>query len=159
MLARHGEVEATSGLDPGKTERPLSERGRRQADALAAALRTAGAAAVYTSPLLPARATATPIAGALDLEAPQIIEALTSLQAEAWSALETLKELHPAEAVIVIVSDELTIRALVCRVLTLPSGQAGRFRIAPASLTTIEFRGQRTLLAALNHTCHLDGLG
>ena len=57
LLVRHGEARPRQ---PGEAEadRPLTELGRRQADALAAALRDLPIAAVYSSPMERARATA-----------------------------------------------------------------------------------------------------
>ena len=172
----HGEVEPRSGLpDFGHDVPPLSELGRRQAAALAAGLASRQPAAVYASPLRPALTTAELIAAALGLDAPspsaafttltpEVLpdggsvgaEALHALQTQAWSAVEALKGLHPAEANLVVVSHVLPIRAVVGRALSLPFADLWRFAVEPASLTTIEFRGVRTLLAGLNDTCHLS---
>ena len=59
VLVRHGEASAGWGddLDPG-----LSERGRRQADDVAAALAPDGPMAIVTSPLRRTRETAQPLA-------------------------------------------------------------------------------------------------
>ena len=59
VLVRHGEASAGWGddLDPG-----LSERGRRQAEAVARALAPDGPMAIVSSPLLRTRETAQPLA-------------------------------------------------------------------------------------------------
>jgi len=59
ILIRHGDLgEACRGLYIGRTDRPLSGEGRRQAAALAGELRGLGGAHVLCSPLLRARETA-----------------------------------------------------------------------------------------------------
>ena len=69
LLVRHGETAHNAGqLALGQADVPLTERGGRQARALAAALAGEGSiSAVYTSPLQRAIATATPLAEALSL--------------------------------------------------------------------------------------------
>ena len=73
LLIRHGETDRNAGrIALGREDVPLNERGRAQAQALAGSLaanRTDGfIAAVYSSPLQRALATAQPLAQALDLE-------------------------------------------------------------------------------------------
>lgn len=73
LLIRHGETDHNAGqIALGREDVPLNERGRAQAQALAADLaanRTDGViAAVYSSPLQRALSTAQPLAQALDLE-------------------------------------------------------------------------------------------
>jgi probable phosphoglycerate mutase len=59
LLARHGQtVDNADGLILGRRDPPLSELGQAQARALAAAAQPAGIAAIWTSPLRRARATA-----------------------------------------------------------------------------------------------------
>lgn len=70
MLVRHGVTGATGARLGGRTPAPLSDRGRRQADAVAGRLvRSATTfAAVHASPVVRALETAAPIADRLDLE-------------------------------------------------------------------------------------------
>lgn len=66
-LVRHGQTEANAaGLIQGRTDPPLTERGRRQAAAVAA--RLPGDARVVCSPLGRARATAGAIGGAVTVD-------------------------------------------------------------------------------------------
>jgi broad specificity phosphatase PhoE len=59
LLARHGQTaENADGLILGRRDPPLSQLGHAQARALAAAAQQAGIAAIWTSPLRRARATA-----------------------------------------------------------------------------------------------------
>ena len=68
-LARHGETDwNAAGRWQGQTDVPLNERGRAQARELAALARGLGVAAVASSDLLRARATAEIVAAALGLE-------------------------------------------------------------------------------------------
>jgi len=63
FLVRHGETEYNrQGLALGRSDLPLTERGRWQAERLAAALAGEPVAAVYSSPLQRALDTARPIA-------------------------------------------------------------------------------------------------
>lgn len=65
LLARHGECRGNiEGLFRGRMDFPLNERGLRQAEELAEAIRPLAPTVVYTSPLLRARATAEAIAAA-----------------------------------------------------------------------------------------------
>jgi ribonuclease H / adenosylcobalamin/alpha-ribazole phosphatase len=179
-LIRHGETEEPRpGLaEIGHADPDLSASGRRQAEALARELAaTAGRGesivAVYSSPLLAARSTTEILTAGLGVETletydelvtltPEVvpaeggIEALSLLQERAWSLVEALKERHEETATLVLVSHELTIRALVCHMLEAPLQEMWRFALEPASITTLEFRGQRRLLALLNETCHLE---
>jgi probable phosphoglycerate mutase len=66
LLIRHGLPDRVEGIE-GPADPPLSELGRRQADALAAWLADEVIDAVYTSPLRRARETATPLAAAASL--------------------------------------------------------------------------------------------
>ena len=73
LLIRHGETDRNAGrIALGREDVPLNERGRAQAQALAADLAANRTdvliAAVYSSPLQRALSTAQPLAQALDLE-------------------------------------------------------------------------------------------
>ncbi len=156
----------------GDLERSLSDRGRREAEAICRQLAGTPLDALYVGPSLPARATAALIGRTLAIEPVSLSEASAgaaavaadaatpaAVQAQAWAAIEALKERHPPEACLLLVSDAAAIGAIVCGALSLAPAGAARFEIALASVSTLEFRGQRTLIAALNHRGHLDGLG
>jgi broad specificity phosphatase PhoE len=79
ILVRHGETAHNrDGIVQGRQDVPLSERGRRQAAALAADLQGHGIAAIYTSPLQRARETAAIVADAIGLTV-TIDEGLTEM--------------------------------------------------------------------------------
>jgi broad specificity phosphatase PhoE len=178
ILVRHGDVEESWLPDMGHNDPPLNDTGRKQAEALASELReqsrrTQPPEAVYTSPFRSARETANRIAEALKLEetvttdglstlTPEVLPeygslaALEAIQENAWAAVESIKAAHGDEANLIIVTHDLPIRAVVCKALSIPLTDMRRFDISTASLTTIWFRGPRTLLAGLNDNCHLE---
>jgi broad specificity phosphatase PhoE len=180
-LVRHGEVEPLQeGIDTGPTGPALSMHGRREATAMAKELlgdveRGSDIEALYSSPMRAARVTADALSAVLGVGDPLIApelstltpevlpeghySALEAVQERAWNFLLDLKEQYEQRSTVVLVTHELTIRALVCRALEMQLADMYRFDLAPASMTTIEFRLQRdrerTLIAALNDTCHL----
>jgi broad specificity phosphatase PhoE len=85
-------------------------------------------------------------------------ESLADVQERAWPFVERLRESHRPEAAVVAVSHNFVMRTLVCRALSIPLADFRRFEQDLASITTIELRGQRILVTALNETCHLEGL-
>ncbi len=162
----------------------LSDTGLRQAQAVAEELRALGARGkrhtiVLTSPLRAPQTAAALIVATLELGPAELREELTTLtpevlpakggleaveaiQERAWSVIEALKQSHEPDTTLVLVTHELTIRSLVCRALSMPLTEMRRFALEPGSLSVIEYRTQpreRTLLASLNETCHLEGLG
>jgi len=85
-LVRHGETPAnTGGVWHGSSDTPLSDRGRRQAESVAAHLaETHGdAAALYSSPLERARHTAAPIGRELSL-VPEVVAGLSEYDLGSW---------------------------------------------------------------------------
>ena len=70
LLLRHAEAEGNAaGQTQGRIDHPLTERGRRQAQAAAGALGHYRPAALYCSPATRARETAAAVGGPLGLEA------------------------------------------------------------------------------------------
>jgi probable phosphoglycerate mutase len=184
-LVCHGEVEEPRpGLsEMGHDDPGLTPMGRRQATALARELlgaieRGEHIEALYTSPLRAARTTAEALSAVLDVGEPRVASELTTLtpevlpegdtsavaaiQERAWGLLLDLKEQFDPRSTVVLVTHALTIRALVCRALEMALEDMRRFTLEAASLTTIEFRLQRdrerTLIAALNDTCHVEAM-
>jgi broad specificity phosphatase PhoE len=84
-------------------------------------------------------------------------ESLAAVQARAWPAVEQLLAAHP-EQTVVAVSHNFTLHTLICRVLAVPLAEFRQFRLDLASISTVEFRPQRTIVSSLNEVCHLDGL-
>jgi len=182
VLVLHGEVEANplAHAAAGHDDPPLSALGRRQAEAVAAELRSGSDnTTVLCSPFRAAREAASLIADALGVAPPQpraelatltpevlpedgALDALAVIQERAWSVIEDAKSRLDPVATLVLVTHELTIRALVCRALSMPLQEMRRFALQPGSTSTIEWRTkprERTLIAALNEVCHLEAAG
>lgn len=87
ILLRHGEPDWTPAGGRSVADAALTERGRLQAQAVAARLAGAGIDALYVSPLRRARETAEPLAKTIGLE-PRVLEGL----AEIGIALEGLTQ-------------------------------------------------------------------
>jgi broad specificity phosphatase PhoE len=84
FLVRHGEsIWNAEGRLQGQADAPLSMRGVQQAGALARALSTRPLAAIYTSPLRRAQATATAIGHFQGLE-PLVVDALREMHLGCW---------------------------------------------------------------------------
>lgn len=85
LLARHGETDwnVPPARVMGSKDVPLNERGRRQAEELAARLAAEGVAAVWSSALARASETAAIVAARLGLE-PRIEERLAESSRGAW---------------------------------------------------------------------------
>ncbi len=98
----------------------------------------------------------TPEAG--EIRMPGSGESLLDVQARAWEAIERIRDAHEPDATVVAVSHNFALHAIVCRALSIPLADFRRFQQDLASMTTLEFRGPRTLLTQLNEVCHLDGL-
>ncbi len=161
VLVVHGDSVA------GQNGSTLSETGRRQAEAVGVEL-GARSAAVFSSPAAAALEMASVIAGALgvdtpavrgELECPDESSSLESVQEDMWSIIDAAKAELEADATLVLVTHEVNVRLLVCRALSMPLAEKGRFALEPGSMTTIEWRTQpreRLLVASLNEVCHLE---
>jgi probable phosphoglycerate mutase len=87
LLARHGESDWNRERRwQGHADRPLTERGREQARALAERLAEIRLDAVYSSDLLRARATAEAVAGPRGLEV-RVVPDLREVDVGSWSGL------------------------------------------------------------------------
>jgi broad specificity phosphatase PhoE len=84
LLARHGATQDNAqGLILGHRDPPLSDAGRQQARILGRRALEAGARAIWTSPLLRARQTATLVAATLGIE-PKVQEQLIESYRGSW---------------------------------------------------------------------------
>ncbi len=97
FLVRHGQTEWNAQLIfRGRKDIPLNQRGRREARAIAEALKEWSIDGVYTSPLSRAVETARPIATVFKLEV-EIVQGLTDISYGAWEGLahEEVKKRYP----------------------------------------------------------------
>jgi len=203
LLIRHGETQHNADrIALGRRDVPLNERG------LAAAQSTARAyahgahdiAAIYSSPLQRAVATATPLADALSLPIqidPDLIEmdigeaedktyaelreqhpdfirlwlsdqvadvpmpggeSLRQVQERAWRAIESIRERHGDETV-VIVTHNFVILTIICRVLGLPLANFRSLRQDVGAVSLLVLTGERSMAIRLNDACHLEERG
>jgi broad specificity phosphatase PhoE len=84
LLARHGETrDNAQGLILGRRDPPLSSAGQEQAARLAARVASEPVAAIWCSPLLRARQTATVVADAIGV-APTVLEDLIESDRGSW---------------------------------------------------------------------------
>jgi len=97
------------------------------------------------------------LARAFGLDAPLRRDELSGTDAApAWSMIAAEKDGRAEDATVLLVCSEAMVRGLVCIALGIPPEDAGRFALEPSSISSIEFRGPRTLIASLNDTCHLE---
>jgi len=88
VLVRHGETELnTAGVFRGRADVALNERGRTQAEAVAAALSGTPAAAVFASPMVRALDTARAVASPHGLS-PIVDPAFNNIDLGEWQGLE-----------------------------------------------------------------------
>ena len=88
VLVRHGETELnTAGVFRGRADVALNERGRIQAEAVAAALSGVPVAAVFGSPMIRALDTARAVASPHGLE-PIVDPAFNNIDLGEWQGME-----------------------------------------------------------------------
>jgi broad specificity phosphatase PhoE len=98
LFARHGETaDNAGGKILGHRDPPLSQAGREQAARLAVSARDAGVVAIWTSPLLRARQTATAVAEATGIQ-PTVLDDLIESDRGSWEgqSVSHLAEISPA---------------------------------------------------------------
>lgn len=80
-------------------------------------------------------------------------ESMEDLQQRAWEVVERAGAAYP-EASVAMVSHNLTILSIVCRVLDMPLAHFRRLRTDTASISIIEFNPERTVLTRFNDIAH-----
>ena len=85
-------------------------------------------------------------------------ESLEQVQARAWRVVERLNERFTDETV-ALVSHNFVLSGLITRALEMPLHEFRRFRLSVCGVTTLRVRGDRTVVAQLNDTCHLARAG
>jgi broad specificity phosphatase PhoE len=189
LVVRHGRTEANAaGLLLGRADPDLDDVGRRQADALAGAVR--GATRVVCSPLRRARATAEALGLPVTVDERWIEldygawdgTPVADVDAATWSAWradtgfappggESMADLgrrvraacddlsdEAREADVVVVTHVSPIKAAVAWALGVGDEVAWRLHVAPAALSRIAVRDAGSVVAAFNDTAHLARL-
>ena len=185
ILVRHCEPDWPEGWTDADVG--LTQDGRDQAQAVAAELaRRLGPgsdAPIVSSPARRVRETADVIAGGLGasveenellwlkqladpavrrrfVEGSADVALLSELEDVSQRALEWAAQVaqERPDGTLVAVSHDTVIAGIVCRVLSLPMTGMRRFRVDMGSLSVVDFRAQRTILASLNETYHLESL-
>ena len=81
-------------------------------------------------------------------------ESLAQLQDRAWHAVHHIQDANP-DGMVVAVSHNFAISAIVCKFLGLPLSGFHRIRVDLASITSLEFGERRRYLVGFNDRCHL----
>ncbi len=189
VLVRHGETEwSRSGRHTGRTDVPLTETGRRQADQLAGMLEGRSFALAMTSPLVRARETyerarLTTIAEVT----PDLLEwdygtyegvstPDTRKQIPGWSVWthpiiggETVHSVGVRSDTIiaralaapgdtVLFAHGHLLRVLAARWLGLPAKAGRHFALDTATVSTLGFERENRVIQRWNERCHLRGI-
>ena len=97
--------------------------------------------------------------GAADA-APPLGESVRALAARVRARFDALeREQRGRDGALLIVSHGGTLRALLCSLLHIPIERHWTLRINPASVTVFDTYPLGPIVAVLNDTCHLQGLG
>lgn len=166
-LVRHGDCYDGCA---DRSDPPLSERGREQAQRLAGRLNRLGYAAVYSSPLRRALETARVITDRVRVDE-RLVEVETNLSQGRLEVTEepnlVLERMRAAvaDAVaahrgrrVVMVGHGLSILAYLCDVLQV---EFGRLRLLPyyTSVNIVRVLGERRMVGSLADVAHLEGEG
>ena len=82
-------------------------------------------------------------------------ESMLELQERAWRATEDIEKAHPRD-VIVAVSHNFAIRAILCRFLGLPFTRFPRLRVDLASISIIQANSRSRHVLTINDRCHFS---
>ena len=100
------------------------------------------------------------VSGDYDLFVAKFNADLTSLLAATLlggTATEGMPRIHmDPEGNVVVVSHGISLKTIITAILAVPLSSFSRFDLGVASITYLHIDGDRTSLAMLNDTCHLD---
>ena len=83
-------------------------------------------------------------------------ESLVHLQERAWRAVTDLEQAHGDDDVLVVVSHNFAIRAIIGRLLGMPLSNFHRMTLSLSSICNVEIDGGGRRLVSYNSTCHLS---
>jgi probable phosphoglycerate mutase len=187
-LVRHGATEwSVTGRHTGRTDIPLTEEGRRQAERLTARLARERFARVLVSPLSRARETAR-LVGLGDVAEvdPDLVEwdygaydSLTSAEIRrdrpGWTPWhdgfpggETLEQLaaradrilarvRAVDGDVALFAHGHILRVIAARWLEQPPQEAARYALSTASLSVLGWERETSVIDRWNEACHLEG--
>jgi len=187
-IVRHGETEwSLSGQHTGRTDIPLTEEGRRQAERLAARLARERFALVLVSPLARARETAR-ITGFGDVAEvdPDLVEwdygdydgrtaAEIRRERPGWTPWhggfpggETLEEVaaradrvvarvRGVDGDVALFAHGHILRVIAARWLEQPAVEAARYYLSTGSLSVLARERETAVIDRWNEACHLEG--
>jgi probable phosphoglycerate mutase len=188
FLIRHGETErSVTRRHTGRTDIPLTEEGRRQAERLGARLAGERFALVLASPLQRASETAR-LAGFGDVAGvePDLVEwdygAYDNMTAgeirqerPGWTPWEggfpggeslgdlearadrVLARIRPVEGDVALFAHGHILRVIAARWLEQPAAAAARYYLATATLSILGWERETAVIDRWNDPCHLDG--
>ena len=84
-------------------------------------------------------------------------ETLQTVQTRAWKALCAAKD-GMDDGELVVVSHNITLKTIVCKVLGMDFGLIHRFQLDVASVNVLEWDDRGRRIACLNDCCHLIGV-
>ncbi|HEY48675.1 MAG TPA: histidine phosphatase family protein [Dehalococcoidia bacterium] len=92
---------------------------------------------------------------------------MPELQERAWAAIQDILRRHQqrgksegdGEEVVIAVAHFFPILSILCKALGLELSECRRMKLELASITTLDFNPERTVLVSLNDTCHLKEEG
>ena len=83
-------------------------------------------------------------------------ESLAQLQERAWRSILNLEKPHNEDDVLVVVSHNFTIRAIITKVLGMPLAHLHRMLLALGSISILGSNQEGRCLIGYNSTCHLS---
>lgn len=86
------------------------------------------------------------------------VEALSDVEGRVIAALEQLLTDSEVGARIAVVSHSIPIRLAIAHYLGMPVSEFYRLRVAPGSISVLQFDGTLPRLVSLNHTAHIDDI-
>ena len=83
-------------------------------------------------------------------------ESIGQLQQRAWTAIEEIEKAHPNRVLLVAVSHNFAIRAILCRFLGLPLARFHMLRVDLGSISILQANSSTRQLLSVNEKCHLS---